>query len=146
MTKKAAFITGNYRNLLHEYGYSQKDIDEKLRNTWSQLFSAEHPETQIYYPVGNDLGYMLDTFNHDVRTEGMSYGMMMAVQMNDKDIFDRLWKWSKTYMYMDEGENAGYFAWSCAPDGTKNALGPAPDGGRIFCHGVIFCFPSLGRW
>ncbi len=31
MTKKAAFITGNYRNLLHEYGYSQKEIDEKLK-------------------------------------------------------------------------------------------------------------------
>ena len=41
MTKKAAFITGNYRNLLHEYGYSQKEIDEKLKNTWKQLFSAD---------------------------------------------------------------------------------------------------------
>ncbi|WP_277680148.1 glycosyl hydrolase family 8 [Gracilibacillus dipsosauri] len=143
MTKKAAFITGNYRNLLHEYGFSQKEIDEKLKNTWKQLFSADHPETQIYYPVGEDLGYMLDTGNNDVRTEGMSYGMMMAVQMDDKEIFDRLWKWSKTYMYMDEGENAGYFAWSCAPDGTKNALGPAPDGEEYFAMALFF---ASNRW
>ncbi|PWU69374.1 glycosyl hydrolase family 8 [Gracilibacillus dipsosauri] len=143
MTKKAAFITGNYRNLLHEYGYSQKEIDEKLKNTWKQLFSADHPETQIYYPVGEDLGYMLDTGNNDVRTEGMSYGMMMAVQMDDKEIFDRLWKWSKTYMYMDEGENTGYFAWSCAPDGTKNALGPAPDGEEYFAMALFF---ASNRW
>lgn len=86
---------------------------------------------------------MLDTGNNDVRTEGMSYGMMMAVQMDDKEIFDRLWKWSKTYMYMDEGENTGYFAWSCAPDGTKNALGPAPDGEEYFAMALFF---ASNRW
>ena len=30
------------------------------------------------------MGYMEDTGNHDVRTEGMSYGMMVCVQMNRK--------------------------------------------------------------
>ena len=45
------------------------------------------------------MGYMLDTGNLDARTEGMSYGMMMAVQMDRKDIFDRLWLFSKTFMY-----------------------------------------------
>ena len=35
-------------------------------------------------------------------------------------------------MYMAEGENEGYFAWSCAIDGTKNAYGPAPDGEEFF--------------
>ena len=39
----------------------------------------------------------------------MSYGMMMCVQMNKKEEFDRIWKWARTYMYMTEGENAGYF-------------------------------------
>ena len=32
-------------------------------------------------------GYMEDTGNHDVRTEGMSYGMMVCVQMNRKQEF-----------------------------------------------------------
>ena len=35
----------------------------------------------------------------------MSYGMMMCVQMDKKEEFDRIWKWTKTYMYMDKGEN-----------------------------------------
>ena len=74
---------------------------------------------------------MEDTGNDDARTEGMSYGMMMAVQMNRKDIFDRIWKWAKKNMYMERGPNAGYFCWSNKPDGSKNADGPAPDGEEI---------------
>lgn len=68
------------------------------------------------------MAYIEDTGNHDARTEGMSYGMMMCVQMDRKEEFDRLWKWAKTYMYLEEGENAGYFAWSVQPDGTKILL------------------------
>ena len=37
------------------------------------------------------LAYITDWANHDVRTEGMSYGMMIAVQMNKKREFDALW-------------------------------------------------------
>ena len=46
------------------------------------------------------MAYIEDTGNHDARTEGMSYGMMMCVQMDRKEEFDRLWKWAKTYMYL----------------------------------------------
>ncbi|SFL52326.1 oligosaccharide reducing-end xylanase [Gracilibacillus orientalis] len=143
MSYATTFTNRNYRNVLKEYGYDKEQIDHKVVNTWKQLFDSSHPETQIYFSIGDDLAYMLDTGNDDVRTEGMSYGMMMAVQMNDKDIFDRLWKWSMTYMYMEEGENAGYFAWSCAPDGAKNAYGPAPDGEEYFALALFF---ASHRW
>ncbi|WP_058306616.1 glycosyl hydrolase family 8 [Gracilibacillus massiliensis] len=143
MKKLSAFHSNHYRNLLLEYGYDQTEIDTKVKQTWEMLFHSDHPDTKIYYEVGNDLGYMLDTGNDDVRTEGMSYGMMMAVQMDEKDIFDRIWNWSMKYMYMEEGENAGYFAWSCAPDGTKNAYGPAPDGEEYFAMALFF---ASNRW
>lgn len=35
-------------------------------------------EERIYHPVGEDMAYIVDTGNIDVRTEGMSYGMMMC--------------------------------------------------------------------
>lgn len=38
--------------------------------------------------MDDDKGYMVDTCNTDVRTEGMSYGMMMAVQMDKEEEFD----------------------------------------------------------
>ena len=34
------------------------------------------------------MAYIEDTGNHDARTEGMSYGMMMCVQMDRKEEFD----------------------------------------------------------
>lgn len=89
------------------------------------------------------MGYLEDTGNHDVRTEGMSYGMMICVQLDWKEEFDRIWKWSRTYMYLEEGENEGYFAWSCAPDGKKNAYGPAPDGEEYYAMALFF---ASHRW
>ncbi len=137
-----AYHSGKYRNLLAEYGYDETEIADKLALVWEQLF-GDREETRIYYPVRDDMGYMLDTGNLDVRTEGMSYGMMMAVQLDRRDVFDRLWKWTAKHMYMEEGENAGYFAWSCNTDGTKRAHGPAPDGEEYFALALFF---ASHRW
>ncbi len=42
--------------------------------------------------------YILDVGDNDVRTEGMSYGMMVAVQRDNRTAFDALWKWATTHM------------------------------------------------
>lgn len=140
--RQGSFYTDSYRNVFLEYGYSAKEIDQKVENAFQTLFYGAEDE-RIYHPVEPDMGYIEDTGNHDVRTEGMSYGMMMCVQMDKKEEFHRLWKWAKTYMYMDSGINAGYFAWSCQTDGTKNSSGPAPDGEEYFAMALFF---AAGRW
>lgn len=139
-----AFTTGTYRNIFKETGKSENDIRQKLQETIDTFFYGDENE-RIYHAVGEDMGYLEDTGNHDVRTEGMSYGMMICVQLDMKEEFDRIWKWSKTYMYLEQGENAGYFAWSCKVTGEKNACGPAPDGEEYFAMALFFCFPPLGR-
>lgn len=139
---QGAFAAKEYRNLFAQCGYSQEDIDRKVEEAFQTIFYG--PEDQrFYHPAGEDMGYLEDTGNHDARTEGMSYGMMMCVQMDRKEEFDRIWKWAKTYMYMTEGENAGYFAWSCQTDGTKNAWGAAPDGEEYFAMALFF---ASHRW
>lgn len=115
---------------------------KRLEEIWQTMFYGPEDE-RIYHPVGEDMGYIEDTGNHDARTEGMSYGMMACVQLDHKEEFDRIWKWTVTYMYMEEGENAGYFAWSCQPDGTKNSMGPAPDGEEYFALALFF---ASHRW
>lgn len=130
-----------YRNVFRELGKSEEEIEARLQDIVKTFFEDE--EERIYHPVGEDMGYLEDTGNHDARTEGMSYGMMMCVQLNKKEEFDRIWKWAMTYMYMEEGENEGYFAWSCATDGTKNAYGPAPDGEEFFAMALFF---AAHRW
>lgn len=140
--RQGAFDTGSYRNAFAALGYSSEEIEKRKEEIFETLFYGSEEE-RLYHPAGDDMGYMEDTGNHDVRTEGMSYGMMMCVQMNRKEEFDRLWKWAKTYMYLEEGENAGYFAWSCQTDGRKNAYGAAPDGEEFFAMALFF---AAHRW
>ena len=130
------------KSILEEFGYSKFDIENRVIECWNNIFDQKNPN-HFYFESDDNTGYMEDTGNDDARTEGMSYGMMMAVQMNRKDIFDRIWKWSKKYMYMESGPNAGYFCWSNKPDGTKNAEGPAPDGEEYFAMALFF---AARRW
>ena len=85
-TAKPAY---RYKNVFKEAGYSQKDIDKKLNAVFDSLFFGEN---KIYFEVGDSMGYVSDIKNHDVRTEGMSYGLMIAVQFDRKEIFDRIWR------------------------------------------------------
>ena len=129
-----------YRNVLAEAGYTQAEIKERTQCCFHEIF---YGPDRFYHEAGADMAYIEDTGNHDVRTEGMSYGMMMCVQMNKKAEFDRLWKWAKTYMYMDAGVNSGYFAWSVSPEGVPNSTGPAPDGEEYFAMALFF---ASHRW
>jgi oligosaccharide reducing-end xylanase len=139
-----AFETGIYPNLFKDYlGKSDAEIQAKLDSAFDQLFYGDDSTERVYYPVGSDMAYISDIANEDVRSEGMSYGMMIAVQMNKKEEFDRLWKWTKTYMYQKDGGYAGYFAWHCKTDGTQLAANPAADGEVWFITALFF---ADGRW
>lgn len=138
--EKGAFETGSYRNLLAEMGYKESEIEAKLEEVFSNLF--EGPQ-KIYFEVSDSMAYISDIKNNDARSEGMSYGMMIAVQLDRKEIFDRLWRWSKHYMQHQDGPMKGYFRWSCKRDGTPNSMGPASDGELYFITSLIF---ASNRW
>jgi oligosaccharide reducing-end xylanase len=135
------FATKQYRNVFKEIGKTDAQIEEKIKQVVDTFFFDENE--RIYHDAGEDMGYLTDTGNNDARTEGMSYGMMMCVQLDMKEQFDRIWKWSKTYMFMTEGDNEGYFAWSCETTGKKNADGPAPDGEEFYAMALFF---ASHRW
>ena len=137
-----AYQTGIYRNVFKECGYEETASTERLEQTFETIFYGTEAE-RFYHEAGDDMAYLEDTGNHDVRTEGMSYGMMVCVQLNKKAEFDRLWKWVRTYMYIPEGPCRNYFAWSCSTDGTHNAEGPAPDGEEYFAMALFF---ASARW
>ena len=141
--------TGRYRNLFVEAGASGMEVEKKIGAAFQQLFHGDPKTEAIYYPAGRnangDLAYILDVINNDVRTEGMSYGMTIAVQLDKKPEFDSLWNWAKTYMYRHEpGHPArGFFSWSMKVDGTPNDEMPAPDGEEYFTMALYF---AAGRW
>ncbi|HEX2952604.1 MAG TPA: glycosyl hydrolase family 8 [Bacillota bacterium] len=102
----AAALSGQYRNLFKEIGKSDAAITEKVNRVWEQLFYGDDYSERIYYEVGSDMAYIKDIGNGDIRTEGMSYGMMICVQLNKQAEFNKLWKWAKTYMYYSSGDLA----------------------------------------
>ena len=137
-----AVYTEKYRNLFKELGYSDAEIDEKVESAWQKLFYG-NDEERIYYPVGEDMAYIYTADTDDVRSEGMSYGMMICVQMDKQEEFNRLWKWAKTYMQHTSGEFKGYFAWQMKTDGSKISGTPASDGEEYFATSLLF---ASARW
>lgn len=138
--QNGGMISGGYRNLFVEAGHSEAEVEAKLKEVFNDVFVGKN---RCYFEAGKDMGYMCDIKNNDVRTEGMSYGMMIAVQFDRKDIFDRLWRWSKKYMLIQDGPMKGYFRWNCKRDGTPNAEGPASDGELYYITSLIF---ASNRW
>lgn len=130
-----------YPCTLERIGVSREEAKKRLSDCFNTMFFD--PDEKIYTDVDADSGCMIDTGNIDARTEGMSYGMMMCVQMDRKDIFDKLWTFSMRYMHLDKGVHAGYFAWSTQLNGVHNAEGPAPDGEEYFAMALFF---ASARW
>ena len=141
---KGSYFTGVYENLFSELlGKNDSVVQTRVESSFHQLFYGDDYTQRLYYPVDPDMAYIEDVFNHDVRTEGMSYGMMIAVQLNKKSEFDRLWKWSKTYMQHKDGPRKYYFAWHCSTDGTMRSMNPASDGEEWFVMSLFF---ASARW
>ena len=142
-------MTDKYRNLFVEIGHSPQEVTKKIDTAFEKLFYGDPNTEAVYLPAGTNangpLAYIWDINHNDVRSEGMSYGMMITVQLNKKAEFDALWNWAKTYMYHDEPNHPayGYFSWSAKRDGTPNDEMPAADGEEYFATALYF---AAGRW
>ena len=112
-------------------GKTQADVNTKLTTAVNRFFGIGTGESttptaatgyRCYYELPQDasMAFIWAADSDDVRSEGMSYGMMIAVQMNMQTQFDRLWKFAKTYMQFPgtSGTTAWryYFRWQ----GTVN--------------------------
>jgi oligosaccharide reducing-end xylanase len=147
---KGAFASGQYRNLFVEIlGKTQAESDARIQRGFQHLFHGDIQTQALFIPAGkNDngpLAYIPDVQHTDVRSEGMSYGMMIAVQLNKKDEFDALWNWSRTYMYHEDPRHPtyGFFSWEMNYDGTPISEGAAPDGEEYFAMALLF---AANRW
>jgi len=144
-----AFATGRYRNLFVEAGRSPQEVAAKINNVFQQLFYGDPCTQAVYFPAGTNanrpLAYICDVGHNDVRSEGMSYGMMIAVQLDKKAEFDALWNWAKTYMYHGSPTHPayGFFSWQMRTDGTPIDEMPASDGEEYFAMSLYF---AANRW
>jgi oligosaccharide reducing-end xylanase len=146
--RQGAFTTGKFRNLFAELGNPSGEIEAKVAGAYQRIFHGA-PEEVVMFDAGRNergpLAYIYDSGNEDVRSEGMSYGMMIAVQRDQKRDFDALWNWAKTHMQVaGQGHPVkGYFAWKLGADGTMLDEMPAPDGEEYFATALLF---AAHRW
>ena len=144
-----AYATGKYRNLFKEQGHTETEISAKIDAAFKQLFHGDTATQATYFADGKNangpLAYVSDVPHHDIRSEGMSYGMMIAVQLNKKAEFDAIWNYALTKMYISSPAHPseGYFSWSLKRNGMPNEETPAPDGEEYFVMSLYF---ASGRW
>jgi oligosaccharide reducing-end xylanase len=137
-------------------GKSQAEVDEKLKTAVDRFFGIGTGEPnrmlkdsgyRVYFELPQDpsQAFIWAADSNDIRSEGMSYGMMIAVQMNLREQFDRLWKFSRTHMqYPVDGDLPAwryYFRWQGKAEPVSDAhwdvkfgpqTTPAPDGEEYF--------------
>lgn len=152
-----AWYTGVYRDLFVEAGLAATSAESAARveAAFQQLFHGNcsgqrdlPTDERLFFwtdPVTQTEAYIHSVDSHDVRSEGMSYGMMISVQLNKQKEFDALFTWAKKHMQHTDPRDAnfGYFAWHCTPTGEKMDKSPASDGETYFATALYF---AAHRW
>jgi oligosaccharide reducing-end xylanase len=127
------------------------DVDDKVRTAVERVFGIGTNEStvpvvnagyRIYYELPQDpsQAFIWCADANDVRSEGQSYGMMIAVQMNMQAEFNKLWKFAKQQMQFSTNDAWNrYFRWQGQVNASANNItvnfgqnGPAPDGDEYF--------------
>jgi oligosaccharide reducing-end xylanase len=148
-------------------GKAPAEVDEKVTTAVHRFFGIGTGEPaelivqggyRLYYELPQDptMAFIWAADSNDVRSEGMSYGMMIAAQMNMQSEFDRLWKFARTFMQYPSDTPLSawrhYFRWqgTVRPKGASDwsvSFGPqttpAPDGEEYFAAAL---FMADRRW
>jgi oligosaccharide reducing-end xylanase len=124
-------------------GKTQAEIDDKIMGAFDQLFHGDAGTQAVYFTIDDDEARIEDIYHNDVRTEGQGLGMMIAVQLDKRDEFDRLWRYAKSSLRAT-GANEGYYRSFCDNvDGLTSVACIDPYGMEQFAMALIF---AHGRW
>ncbi|HVZ35583.1 MAG TPA: glycosyl hydrolase family 8 [Polyangiaceae bacterium] len=148
-------------------GKSDAEVEDKVGTAVNRFFGigTDEPDTldaangyRCYHELPQDpsLAFIWAPDSNDIRSEGMSYGMILAVQRDLHEQFDRLWKFAKTYMQFADDTSvsawADYFRWQGRVDPADpmnwaitfgDTTSPAPDGDQYFAAALYL---AAQRW
>ena len=133
-----------YPNLFRELGRSDVEIANKIAAWFTQLFHGDQGTQAIYFPVGADQANIQDILhNKEIRTEGMGLGMMIAVQLDKREEFDRLWTFASSVLERENGAGRGYFQSHCDTPTTTEPCDD-PYGEQQMVTALIFAHDRWG--
>ena len=130
-----------YANLfISLLGQTQASSQTKVNAAWSQLFNPSNANTIFYTGPKTGEAYVEDIADNAVRSEGQSYGMMVAVQLDHQTEFDELWTFVKDYMW----PSGNTIHWQTSTSGAVTGSGGAPDGDEWFAAALVFAHYRWG--
>jgi oligosaccharide reducing-end xylanase len=133
----------SYPNPFRDWlGKSNSEISAKLSDTFNQLFHGDPAREAIFVPVGTDQAYIRDVFHDEVRTEGIGLGMLITVELDKRDDFDRLWRYAKS-IQVKEGPRQGYFPSYCTASTEDEVACDDPYGLQQITTALLL---ARGRW
>jgi len=139
-----AVASGIYRNLFVEAGHSAQAVNDKVEAAWQQLFYGDATTERVFIQGSvADEAYIWNVGNNTIVSEGMSYGMMICVQLDKRTEFEKLWNYTKRHMRHNGGARDGYFAWKLSTAGVIEDPNPASDGEAYFATALFF---AAHRW
>src|SRR5262245_4951026 len=109
------------------------DWDAALHSTWEGykerfIFCGEQ--------CGNNLGLVFDpSAGYTAVSEGIGYGMLMAVLVNDQETFDIIYNTANAVML---NESRGLYHWQANPQGRVTGRGAALDADEDIALALIF--------
>jgi oligosaccharide reducing-end xylanase len=137
-------------------------VDSKVATAVNRFFAIGTGESntpiqgsgyRCYYelPSNDTMAFIWAADTNDIRSEGQSYGMTIAVQMDLRTQFDKLWRFAKSKMQYPANTQYTawkyYFKWQGFPSGNDWDFGaatvPAPDGDEYFAAAL---YMADQRW
>jgi endo-1,4-beta-D-glucanase Y len=79
--------------------------------------------------------------NNDTVSEGIGYGMVSAVYMNDKPTFDALWAYAQAHF-----DGNGLMNWNLGSGGNVISAGSATDGDEDMAFGLVMADKQWGGY
>ena len=123
-------------------GKADTEITKKLSDAFQQLFHGKASSEAIYIEQGTDQAYVRDFLHTDIRTEGIALAMLISVELDKHDEFDRLWRYAKAHQDT-AAPKAGFFDSTCTDNADMNT--PCIDvyGMEQFLTALLF---ASDRW
>jgi len=140
-----AFFTGRYRNVFAELGKGPDEIKARVDQAFTTYFSLTD-ENRLYFELTPEEGYVKDIAHDDIRSEGQSYAIMLAVQRGDRATFDKLWNFAVKRMRIRDPKHPNHrgYAWAVNTKGEICDENSAPDGEEYFALTLYFAHHRWG--
>lgn len=119
------------------------EVNAKLNTAFRQLFFGDPNNEAVFVELADGTGYVKDVANGDVRTDSMAYGMLTTVQLDEREVFDKLWAWAKSHMMSPSGATTGLLRWRCDTSGETCSSSAATDASSIIATTLLM---AESRW